>query len=1346
MTTRIKAALAIILIFFVITTLDYFTSLYFETFEGHPQDEVWQGLLFAAIFFFVVGSFAAIVVYDLVVRYYRKIEEHNLNLEKVNESILTQAFLSHEVRERIEIMLNSSPLACQLWNKEFKVFECNDAAIKLLNFKDKQECFDRYFDASPEYQPDGQRSRDKTIGLLKRAFRGERCIVEWIHQLPDGTPLPTEITFIRVYYHDNYAVAAYAQDLREHKRMMQDIEQRESLLNTVNQATTLLLTATDENKFEELLLESLTLIGYHSRVDRVQLWQNEMIDNTHYFVLKYRWLSEVGKEKTGPPLDTPMPYSLCPGWEEQFSRGEYINEPLRNLSPDIQSVLHGFDIKTLVIIPLFLENRFWGFLSLDDCRQERTLTNDEIDILDSAGLMMISTVNRQLLLEKIREEHKYANLLLDAMPFGCCLWNRELNIIDCNDEVVRLVGLKTQEEFLDRFNELSPKRQADGSLSSEYSKMYIRKAFDKGRCVVEWTHQTVDGTPIPVETVLVRVPYGNDTIVAGYLRDLREHQQMMEKIERRDALLNVMNRVAAILLQSETDAFENNLYLCMNMIAEALDVDRVSIWKNHSIDGTLYHKKLYEWRSPEAQRYSADQTETFQPEDVSYEEQALGWEEILSRVDCVAGLVRNMSSAAQKLLGEQHIVSLCVVPIFCHEEFWGIIRYDNYRQEHIYSESEQLILRSGGMLIANAMLRNDMTENLRSSAEQLESALQDAQTANQAKSIFLARMSHEMRTPLNAVIGLCGLTLENDSLDHESQTSLEKVYNAGVMLLNTVNDILDISKLEAGKYDLQPAEYELASLINDTITQNYLRIGTKPIELFLEINENLPKKLYGDELRVKQIINNLLSNAFKYTMEGTVVLSVVCTREGDDMWLDISTQDTGIGIRSEDIPHLFSDYTRVDKNVTRFVEGTGLGLSLTEKMVEIMGGTINVESEYGKGSTFTVKLRQQFVSDDVIGPEMVNNLKNFQKTVIGKYDRNSGVVRTKMPYAHVLLVDDNLTNLDVAQGMMRPYALKIDCLTSGQQAVDAVREEKSRYNAIFMDHMMPDMDGIEAARLIRTIDTEYARTVPIIALTANAVVGNEQMFLSNGFQAFLSKPIEVPRLDEVLQRWVRDEEQDKWLADQLAGQAVTNRRGGQRDRRSWVDRRLIGEGISGVDMNKGIERFGDRETFNEVLRSFVVHTRPLLATVKEVHENTLTDYAIIVHGIKGACRGICAESVGTLASILEEASKKGDFELVNKHNSDFIKALFKLLTDIENTLAETDTKVQKPKKDKPDAAILAELLSACNNYDMDGVDAAMEKIAGYAYTSDDGLTDWLRENVEQMNFTEIKDRLTALLE
>ncbi|MCL2741967.1 MAG: ATP-binding protein, partial [Oscillospiraceae bacterium] len=262
-----------------------------------------------------------------------------------------------------------------------------------------------------------------------------------------------------------------------------------------------------------------------------------------------------------------------------------------------------------------------------------------------------------------------------------------------------------------------------------------------------------------------------------------------------------------------------------------------------------------------------------------------------------------------------------------------------------------------------------------------------------------------MRTPLNAILGLTGLCLEGGEMDAETGANLEKIHNAGDMLLSIVNDILDISKIEAGKMELVAVRYDVPSLINDAVTQNILRIGEKPIEFRLDIGTDMFAALHGDELRVKQIVNNLLSNAIKYTDEGHVELSVHCERDGDAVWLTARISDTGKGIRPEDMGRLFADYSQLDAESNRNTEGTGLGLPITKSLAEMMGGTIEVESEYGKGSAFTVRLRQGFVSDVHIGEDVVRNLRRFVYSD-DRRGKDSKVRYVRMPYARVLVVDD----------------------------------------------------------------------------------------------------------------------------------------------------------------------------------------------------------------------------------------------------------------------------------------------------------------------------------------------------
>ena len=399
-----------------------------------------------------------------------------------------------------------------------------------------------------------------------------------------------------------------------------------------------------------------------------------------------------------------------------------------------------------------------------------------------------------------------------------------------------------------------------------------------------------------------------------------------------------------------------------------------------------------------------------------------------------------------------------------------------------------------------------------------------AEAAQKAKTAFIANMSHDMRTPLNAIIGLSELSLTKKDLALDLRNYLKKIDTSGMTLLGVVNDLLDISNIESGKFGVISAEYDLPNFINDTAETNMAQISSRPIVFNIIPDEKLPARLNGDALRVRQIFNNLLSNAINDTKEGTIEWRITTERQGDMVWLVSSISDTGAGIKPEDIDKVFLDYSSPDNQRMRSSRGTGLGLSLTKKIVDLMKGTITLESTYGKGSVFTVKLPQKYVSDEVMSAELADKLKRFTSTVQKSID-SAGMQRIQLTDARVLVVDDVDINLAVAQGMIEPYGIKVDCVTSLPEAIELVRKGEPRYNAILMNRWMPEMDGTKAVQIIRNeIGNEYAKSLPIIAVTANSVIGNNAFFLQAGFQDVISKPMDILRLDRLIRRWVAGED------------------------------------------------------------------------------------------------------------------------------------------------------------------------------------------------------------------------------
>ncbi|GHU30350.1 hypothetical protein AGMMS50256_17110 [Betaproteobacteria bacterium] len=830
------------------------------------------------------------------------------------------------------------------------------------------------------------------------------------------------------------------------------------------------------------------------------------------------------------------------------------------------------------------------------------------------------------------------------------------------------------------------------------------------------------------------------SILAAYFvsaileRPYKTIRGLVKTLKTREQLLYTTNNAAAVLLMGEMENFDSDIANCMDSIARYAGLDRMRVWRNTRKDGELYCSQVYEWSGGAGPQTGKEITQ-----DVSYSENIPGWEEKLSAGQCINGIVRTFSQAEQTQLIPQGILSILVIPVFFQDRFWGFVAFDDCHKERLFTNDDENLLHSAGLLIANAILRNEMTHDL-------VRAREEAIASAEAKSNFLANMSHEMRTPLNAIIGLSQLTLDFGYLNGKEKENLEKVYNAGVTLLSLINDILDISKIESGKFELVPGEYDTPSLINDTVTLNIVRIGSKPITFHLNVDENMPNRLFGDELRIKQIFNNLLSNAFKYTKEGSVEWSVACEQDGDDMWLVSSIRDSGIGIRPKYLEKLFSEYNQVDAKSNRKIEGTGLGLSICKSMVELMNGQISVESEYGKGSTFTVRIRQGKANSVPIGAEVARNLGNFHFTN-HKRDRSAKLVRAHIPYAKVLVVDDVSTNLDVARGMMKPYEMQIDCVTGGPAAIELIREAKLKYNAIFMDHMMPGMDGIEATRIIREeIGTEYAKNIPVIALTANAIVDNEDMFLQKGFQAFLSKPIDILRLDFVINHWVRDKELEKKLP---VDQRSNRDRRDHIERRRYFDRRKgnnsLRLSVDGLDLEQGLTRFGnDEERYLIVLRSYALNTPLMLDQLRGCTAENLPNYAIVVHGIKSSSRGIGAELIGARAEVLEVAAKSGDFAFVDMKTDEFIEAVQTLLANLSAVLQKIERENPKLQKAEPDADMLAALLEACKSFDIDEVNKAMKELESYKYESGGELVEWLRAQINVMGFRQITERLSQL--
>jgi len=857
--------------------------------------------------------------------------------------------------------------------------------------------------------------------------------------------------------------------------------------------------------------------------------------------------------------------------------------------------------------------------------------------------------------------------IMDSNPLAVAVLDHEMKLIDCNEAALKLLDAKDKEHFLNNFFIYSLPIQPNGVFAGELAREIIETSIEKNESIAEWTFRNINGENILCEVTSKKIDYDDAYVIILYIRDLREvmktYAEVKEITERNKIMIDV-TPICFVFFDHEFNVVDCNpvaLSLFGIPTKEAFIKNFFTLNPEYQEDGT-----------PSVENYRKKMQKAFNEGRLVFE-----WDHMT-------------------VSGE----ALPVEVTFVRVEYRGSYRIAGYFRD----------LREHRAMIREMLL---VEQELRVAKELAEESVK-------VKTEFLANMSHEIRTPMNAVLGVTEIMIQYEKLPEEIEEGLGKIYSACDMLLGIINDILDFSKIEAGKLDILPAHYMTASLINDSVHLNMMRLDSKPIVFDLKIGKKIPENLIGDELRIKQILNNLLSNAFKYTDAGSVKMSVTVERKRgkEGIILVLNVRDTGHGMTKEQLSHLFEEYSRFHEETFRTIEGTGLGLTITRHLVYLMGGEITVESEKDVGTSVTVRLPQGVIGDSVLSDEITQNLLQFRRNYITNKKR-SQIVREPMPYGSVLVVDDVETNLYVATGLMKPYRLQINTAMRGKEAINMLKKG-NKYDIIFMDHMMPEMDGIEATKKIR----ELGYTAPVVALTANAVSGQADIFLQSGFDDFISKPIDIRQLNQVLNKYIRDKQPPEVI---LAARNQAE--------------------------NTAVKTNDQPPVDSLLLDSFLRDARNSLAILEDMckqaswaeNDEHLRKYTVAVHGMKSSLWNINETDLSDLANSLETGGRERNIKQVSELTPGFLKDLRILLDKLEETNGKNEEITDKNDDDVKEK--LQNIIEMCADYNRGGALKLISEIERCTKETRKTLKS-IQQHILHSDFeeaeTELKEHLTKI--